>query len=423
MKKRKYFVVILLSTFIVFGAFKQQHFFARDEISSELDSIKLQDPIKKPLEIAGVIEKFDSLISLELKKSGAVGGAVAITYKNQIAYQKCFGVQRAGTKDSINKNTIFRLASVSKTVTGVLAGILSDEKTIDLDDKVVNYLPDFRLKNKTHTNLLSVRNLLSHTTGVVPHAYDDLVEHHVPLKTIISRFDRAGETSEPGRIYAYQNVLFSLIDTILRVKTSKSYAEFAEEKLFQPYGMYDASTDFESFKQSKNKAYPHSAIAKGKYAPTRLNDRYYSTAPAAGVNASISDMTNFLLALSNENDNTLNETVHKTVFSPQVRSPLSWRYFRRWDRVDSKHYGIGWRLIGYKGRQVAYHGGYVHGYKTGIAFCKDDDIGIVFLSNSPNSASSSIIPTFLNLIFEYNDNRSILTNTEVKSSQPKNSKG
>jgi len=422
MKKRKYFVVIMLFLTIVFGAFKQQHFFARDEISIELDSTRLEALNEEPLEIAGLIEKFDSTITHDLKKSGTVGAAIAITYQNQIAYLNCYGVQRAGTKDSINKNTIFRLASVSKTVTGVLAGILANEKTINLDDKVVDYLPDFKLKNREHANSLTIRNLLSHATGVVPHAYDDLVEHHVPLETIISRFDRAGETAEPGKIYGYQNVLFSLIDTILRVKTSKDYAQLAAEKLFVPYGMENASTDFYTFRDTPNKAYPHVAVAKGRYAPVRLNDRYYITAPAAGVNASISDMANFLLALSDDNDKIINEKVHQTVFSPQIKSPLSWRYFKRWDRIDSKHYGIGWRIIGYKGRQVAYHGGYVHGYKTGIALCKEDDIGIVFLTNSPNSASSSIIPSFLNMIFEYNDNKNILTETEADNQNSESSK-
>jgi beta-lactamase class C len=58
---------------------------------------------------------------------------------------------------------------------------------------------------------------------------------------------------------------------------------------------------------------------------------------------------------------------------------------------------------------VAYHGGYVHGYKAEIAFCKQDDIGIVFLTNSPNSTASKSVPGFLDLLFEYNDNKRILT--------------
>ena len=416
MKKQIYFVVLLV-VFFFFGAFTQQQLLSTNEISPLLDSLRIQDPVTKPLEIAEIIEEYDSLLSREIEQTATVGAAVAITYKNRIAYLKCFGVRKAGTRDSINKHTVFRLASVSKTVTGVLAGILNNEQTINLDDKVVDYLPDFRLKNTAHTNELTIRNLLSHTTGVVPHAYDDLVEHHVPMETIISRFVMAGETAKPGQIYGYQNVLFSLIDTIIRTKTERTFGQLAEEKLFKPYGMYDASVDFESFEANTNKAYPHYAVAKNSYRPMRLNDRYYTTAPAAGVNASISDMAHFLLALSNENDYQLNKKVHQTVFSPQVYSPLSRSYFRYWDGVDSKQYAIGWRMVGYKGRQVAYHGGYVHGYKAEIAFCKDENVGIVFLTNSPSNAARKSVPEFLNLLFEFHDNRRILTDAENEEKQ------
>lgn len=416
MKKQIYFVVLLVM-FMFFGAFTQQQLFSTNEITPVLDSLRLQNPVTKPLEIAGIINEYDSLLTKEIEQTGTVGAAVAITYKNQIAYMKCFGVRKAGTRDSVDKHTVFRLASVSKTVTGVLAGILNNEKTINLDDKVVDYLPEFRLKNPVHTNELTLRNLLSHTTGVVPHAYDDLVEHHVPIETIISRFQQAGETSQPGQIYGYQNVLFSLIDTILRTKTEKTYGELVAEKLFRPYGMYNATTDYKSFESNENKAYPHYAVAKNRYRTMRLNDRYYTTAPAAGVNASISDMAHFLLALANENDNHLNKKVHQTVFSPQVNSPLSRSYFRYWDRVDSKQYGIGWRLVGYKGRQVAYHGGYVNGYKAEIAFCEDENVGIVFLTNSPSTAARKSVPEFLNLLFKFNDNKRILTDAETEEKQ------
>jgi len=414
MEKRIYFILLLV-VFIVFGAFTQQHYFTTNEISPKLDSVRFTRQVKRAAEIEGVIHKYDSILNHELKISGTVGAAVAITYKNQIAYLNTYGVRKAGTRDSVDKNTVFRLASVSKTVTGVLAGLLANEDIISLEDRVVDYLPGFRFKNPNHSQSLTLRNLLSHTTGVVPHAYDDLVEHHIPMNNIISRFAQVGESATPGKMYGYQNVLFSLIDTVLRVKTSKSYGKLASEKLFRPYGMNDASTDFETFEKNENKAYPHVAVAKNRYRATKLNDRYYSTAPAAGVNASISDMAHFLLALMNQNDHKLNKNVHKTVFTPQVNSPLSRSYFRYWDGVDSKKYGIGWRIIGYKGRQVAYHGGYVHGYKAEIAYCEDEDVGIVFLTNSPSIAARKSVPEFLNLIFEYQDNKSILTETKAET--------
>jgi beta-lactamase class C len=150
-----------------------------------------------------------------------------------------------------------------------------------------------------------------------------------------------------------------------------------------------------------------------------LNDRYYTTVPAAGVNASITDMARFLQGLLDKNNPLLHEEIQQTIFQPQVVSPLSRGYFKYWDNVGRKNYGIGWRLVDYKNRNVAYHGGYVHGYKAEIALCQQEDIGIVYLTNSPNSVASQSIPEFLNRFFEYRQTKTFLAESENEEEQLK----
>jgi beta-lactamase class C len=369
------------------------------------DSASVINIPKEPLEIEKIINEYDQLLDYEISSSGTVGAAVVIVYKNQIAFLKCYGVKRVGENDPVDENTVFRLASVSKTITGMLAGILDNQKIIRLDDKVINYLPGIKLKDSDNTKKLKIRNLLSHTTGLIPHAYDNMVEEKVPLGKIMEVLNQANISSEPGILYSYQNVMFSLVDTIISIKTFKNYAELVKEKIFMPCGMKNASADFRSFKENTNKAYPHIKINNNRYKAIQLNDRYYSTAPAAGVNASISDMANFLIALLKKNDRIITNKVCHSVFSPQVITHLPGGYFSQWDRTESVHYGIGWRLVGYKGRKIAYHGGYVQGYKTEIALCRDEDIGIAFLSNSPNKTASKSVPLFLNLYFRFMDDK------------------
>jgi len=280
--------------------------------------------------------------------------------------------------------------------------MLAEENIICLDDKVIECIPGLQFKNKTTTSELTIRNLLSHSTGLVPHAYDDLVEQKIPLSQIMDRLNVANTSASPGQIYTYQNVMFSLIDTIVASRTGKNYGEVLKEKLFVPFGMNDASTGFESFKNNDNKAMPHSGVT-----PIKMNDRYYNTTPAAGVNASISDMKNFLLTLLNDSTKAINKHVEETIFTPQINTVLSRGYFSQWDKVDSKSYGIGWRLVDYKGRKVAYHGGYVKGYRAEIALCKDEQIGIVYLSNSPSAIAARSVPEFINRLFEFKDKQKL----------------
>jgi beta-lactamase class C len=233
-----------------------------------------------------------------------------------------------------------------------------------------------------------------------------MVEDRVPLDQIILRLNEVEIVSPPGLVYAYQNVMFSLFDPIIRNVTKKSFREIMKENIFDPFGMKNASIDFESFQNNKNKAYPHQKNEKG-FSPIKLNDRYYITAPAAGVNASISDLGQFLIAVSAKDDDLFSKEVREIVFAPQVESPLQRSYYRNWDKIESKQYAIGWRIVNYKNHTIAQHGGYVSGYQSEIAVCEEDEIGIAVLTNSPNSYFSGTVPAFFNLFFEFKNKQAI----------------
>ncbi len=397
MKKFKYFlipiIIIIAVIAFIFPSIIDKPVATKNILEEMLE-------VDHSKEIQEVLTKFDSIYNANILESGAVGGAVVITYKGQIAMLKCFGERKAGENSPVNENTVFRLASVSKSVTGVLSGILASENEINLDDKVVDYLPGFKLRLQENTNSITIRHLLSHTSGLVAHAYDMMVEDKVPLDQIIQRLNEVEIVSPPGLIYAYQNVMFSLLDPIIAAKTHKSFQQNLNEKVFKPFGMKNASSDFESFQRNENKAFPHQKTESG-FAALNLNDRYYITTPAAGINASISDLAHFLIAISDKNDDHFSNEARKIVFTPQIETPLKRTYYKNWDKIDSKQYGIGWRIIKYKNHTIVNHGGYVSGYQSEIAVCEEDEIGIAVLTNSPNSYFSMAVPTFFNLYFEF----------------------
>lgn len=408
MKQLKYyFLLVLIILIIVAFSFQTKSKKALSETET-IDEIQKLPEINYALEIKEALNSYDSLLTTDIRESGTIGAAVVIVYKNQIAFLKCYGVRQVGTSDSINKNTVFRLASVSKSITGVLAGILDEENTIGLDEKVVDIIPGFRLKDDNSTKEITVRNLLSHTSGLIPHAYDNLIEEHVPFHNIMTRLKDVEISAPPGQIYGYQNVVFSLYDTIVVSKTAKSFAEIINEKVFTPFGMNDASVGFEAFEANTNKAIPHTG-SNGYYRSSKLNDRYYSTAPAAGINASITDLAQFMMNVLNKDSSIVDNQIRETVFTPQVISPLNRRYFLHWTNVKSKQYAIGWRVVEYKNRDVAYHGGYVRGYRAEIALCFDENVGIAFLSNSPGPIGTKTVPSFLDLFFELKDNGNLKT--------------
>jgi beta-lactamase class C len=354
---------------------------------------------KAPVPLSLVFKEFVSFMEQELDSTQTVGAAYTIVHGGEVVYTGTYGVLENGSKKEVDEHTLFRLASVSKGFAGVLASILEQDGFFSLNDRVVEHYPGFLLKDSVSTADLTIRNLLSHTSGLVPYAFDNLVEADQELSTIIERLDEVEISAPPGELYGYQNVMFSMLDPIARKTTGIPYQELLEEKIFNPLGMFDASAGPVDIKRNPNIAYPHVRTKNG-YVALHAHDGYYNVLPAAGVNASISDMGQWLLALLGYKPDWVSDTVRSTIATPVIYTPLKWRYTRYWKPFRERYYSLGWRIYNYQGRQIVYHGGYIRGYRAEIAFCPSEDVGIAFMQNSPNNLASRCVPTFMDLFLE-----------------------
>jgi beta-lactamase class C len=350
-------------------------------------------PVYKPF------RDFIHFMDQELDSTHTVGAAYTIVQGGQVVYTGTYGECARGGGEEIDEHTLFRLASVSKGFAGVLASMLEQEGAFSLNDRVIDYYPGFRLKDSVNTAELSIRNLLSHTSGLVPYAFDNLVEADQELYTIIDRLDEVDISAPPGELYGYQNVMFSILDPIARRSTGVPYQVLLQEKIFDPLGMQDASAGPVDLERNPNMAYPHVKTSKG-YSALHPHEGYYNVLPAAGVNASITDMGQWLLALLGYQPEFMPDTVISTITTPVIYTPLKWRYTRYWKPFRERYYSLGWRIYHYQGKKIMYHGGYIRGYRAEIAFCPSEDVGIAFLQNSPNNLASRCVPTFMDLILE-----------------------
>lgn len=345
---------------------------------------------------------FIAFMNQELDSTMTVGAAYTIVYEGDVVYTGTFGERRRGSGEMVDAHTMFRLASVSKGFAGALACMLELDGTFSLDDRVVDYYPGFKLKDSVSTADLTIRHILSHTSGLVPYAFDNLVEADEALPEIVGRLPEVDISAPPGELYGYQNVVFSLLDPIARRATGVPYEVLLEEKIFNPLGMSDASAGPVNLDGSPNMAFPHIRVREG-YVSLDPHEGYYNVLPAAGVNASISDMGQWLLALLGYKPDFFPDAVRQKLASPVIYTPLKWRYTRYWKPFRERYYSLGWRIYKYQGRDIVYHGGYIRGYRAEIAFCPSEKVGIAFLQNSPNGLASRCVPAFMDLLFEHLD--------------------
>ena len=345
------------------------------------------------------IRDYTDLMVRALDSTGTVGAAFTIVHDGRIVATRTHGVRRQGSSAKVNRHTVFRLASVSKGFSGALACLLQDEGILSLDDRITEYIPGFRLKDPVSTAELTLRHVMSHTSGLVPHAYDNLVEADMDLASIIGRLHEVDISAPPGKLYGYQNVVFSILAPISEQITDKSYRQLLEEKLFHPLGMQDASAGKIDLDHPYNVAFPH-IKGRSEYIPLDLHEGYYNVLPAAGINASIADMGQWLLALLGYRLEHFPDTICRQLATPLVYTPLKWQYTRHWKPFRERYYSLGWRIYHYRGRKIVYHGGYVRGYRAEIGYCPEEKVGIAFLQNSPNGLASQSVPSFFDLFFQ-----------------------
>lgn len=342
-----------------------------------------------------VFTHFETVFEQNLKASGCPGAAVAIVKGSEIVYMKGFGVRKNHTTDSVNTQTVFRIGSLSKGFTGVLTGKLIQEGCLSWDDKVVDIIPDFDLKDHEQAQRISVQHLLSQSTGLQRHAYTDLTEHGWDIMDIVPMFSNLDVYGPEGELYAYQNAAFSMIEELIARRTGSTFQELLYKDIFQPAGMPTASATYEEIIENDNVALPHAPVRSKGYVPISISNKYYNAISAGGINASIHDMAIWLQVLLGNRPDIISDETLDFIFSPLVKTRSRY-YYDRWPGVVNSYYGIGWRVLEQADKMLIYHGGFVNDYASQIAIDRENKVAICVLFNAPNSFTSKVIPTFFN---------------------------
>nr|WP_286670466.1 serine hydrolase domain-containing protein [Fodinibius salsisoli] len=331
-----------------------------------------------------------------LKDEQIPGAAVAIVKDGRVVLQKGFGVKERGTSEEVDEHTVFRLGSVSKGFASVLTGLMVEEGVVSWDDPVSHYLAKFKLHDPGQTDRVQIRHLLSHTSGLPRHAYTNLVEDGLSLDRIIPRLEQVPLISKEGEQLAYQNAAYSTIEKVLEVQTNTDFNTLLNEKLLEPLSMDYTSASYDSIRNSGNTALPHMfhSRSRGRVA-TSISEKYYNAVSSGGINASASDMGQWLLLLTGHYPDVISEETLEEIYDPFV-TIHNRRFSRYWDGVDESHYGMGWRVLDNHGQKIVYHGGYVNGYRSEIAFAPEDRVGICILINTPSRYPLTVIPGFFN---------------------------
>ncbi len=332
----------------------------------------------------------------QIEQSGQISGmAAAIVKDDTVLLQRGIGYADAARGEHISVDSPFRLASLSKAFASALAAMLVDEGMLNWDTRVAGVLPTFELKNIEASDKLTVRDILSQRVGLPHNTYDRLLEKDEPYEELVEKLRDVPMTCDVGECYGYQNITFALIGDITYAVSGDFFYHQVEKRIFHPLGMDDATYGRVALEASKDWARPHSRRGHA-WVPIPIKEAYYHVPAAAGVNASIKDMTQWLIAQMGERPDVLPEKLLTTVHTPLVETP-SERHATPWRRarLDDAQYALGWRVYDYAGQTLIYHAGAVQGYRSMIAFFPKYRFGAVMLWNCECALPSGLMPMLL----------------------------
>ena len=331
-------------------------------------------------------KQIDSLVEQSMKAFDVPGIAVGIIKDGKIIHAKGYGVRSLNTQQKTDENTLFGIASNSKAFTAAALGMLADEGKIKWDDKVRDYIPEFKLYSPYVTEEFTIRDLLTHRSGLGLGAGDLMFfpdSSDFVLKDILYNLRFLKQVSGFRTKYDYDNNLYIVAGEVVARVSGKSWDDFVQERIIEPLGMGKTATSFDRLKDKSDVIDGHAPV-NGKVQVIARSSLKVGHS-AGGINSNITDLCKWVQVWLNKgkygdglSKTLFSENVYREMTSPQtiiqVNGPGPYN-------THFAAYGLGFFLSDIKGYKQITHTGGLEGMVTQITMIPELNLGIIVLTN------------------------------------------
>lgn len=336
----------------------------------------------------------DSTVARAMSVFQVPGMAVAIVKDGKVVFSKGYGVRAVDKLGAVDADTLFQIGSNTKAFTAAALAILVDEGKIRWDDKVIDYLPEFRLQDPYVTREFTIRDLLTHRSGLGLGAGDLMFYPATDMTRaeIIRGLRFLKPTSSFRSRYDYDNLLYMVAGQIIPAVTGKPWEDFVEERIIAPLGMKGCVAGYGRIRDHGDVAVPHSVIdGKVRAIPVGRLDAIGS---AGTINCNVSGMAKWLNLQLSEGvtpggDRVFSGDRSKEMWSlitPMPAGPLAALY-----RTNFTGYGLGWIVSDVLGYKRVAHTGAVGGSVTWVTMVPELKLGIVVLTNQESGLAMEAV--------------------------------
>jgi CubicO group peptidase (beta-lactamase class C family) len=345
-------------------------------------------------QVTHAVQELEKLAQKQIQENVVPGIAIAVVFQEKTVYAKGFGVRDVNTRQPIDADTVFQLASVSKSIGSTVVAELVGEGKITWDSKLSALDPAFAMFDPWVTREITIRDMYAHRSGLPEHAGDLLEDVGFTRAEILHRLRYQHPDSSFRSHYAYTN--FGITEGA--VAAAKAYGldweKASEEKLYRPLGMTSTSSRYVDFMARKNKALGH-VLVDGKWMQKFKRDPDEQS-PAGGVSSSLNDVAKWMrLQLGNGKFDSKQIVDEKALL--ETRHPHMLTGFSPFTGLPS-FYGLGWNVsYDEQGRlRLNHSGAFALGAATLVNLVPTEQLGIVVLTNAyPIGIAEALGTTFL----------------------------
>lgn len=328
--------------------------------------------------------KVDQLVQQTLKTFDVPGISVGIVHNGQVVLAKGYGLASIRTGEKVNAATNFGIASNSKAFTTTALALLVDQKKIEWDDKVIKYIPEFKMYNDFVTQDFTIRDLLTHRSGLGLGAGDLMVwpdGHNFTPEDIIQNIHYLKPVSDFRTKYDYDNLLYIIAGEVIKRVSGQEWTDFIEQKFLFPLGMDRTAASWNTLKDKTNVIDPHVPVDGKLNVIERYTNPIFDA--AAGIYSNVNDLNKWLQfhldkGKTPDGRQLVSEKQMKALITPQTLQPNSTKppyntLFRA--------YALGFQLQDMNGKLEVSHTGGLEGIVTQTLMYPQLNLGIVVLTN------------------------------------------
>ncbi|MBD8525772.1 serine hydrolase [Pseudomarimonas arenosa] len=344
---------------------------------------------------------WQALMSQTRKRFQVPGIAMAIVHDGKVVFAGGSGLRELGTTDAVDAHTQFAIASLTKAFTATALSILADEGKLDLDDRVIDHLPEFAMADPFVSREMRLRDLLVHRSGLALGAGDLLFWPASSLSTteIVQRLRQVPLSTSFRADYAYDNVLYAVATLVIERVAGLSFFDFLQQRIFDPAGLRETRVNADALQPGDSNI----AVGHAKFDLSELRTvppMTWSNNPGAGgLYSSVHDLARWmqiqldggLLGSDAEGKERRLLSAERHAATWQLITPIPIRPARIEALAPATPqflgYGLGWVISEFRGHRVISHTGGWPGMVSKIALVPSRKLGVVVLSNAETGAA------------------------------------